>query len=192
MQNGVNSQSVVETVSSPDLLQTHISSKTVTLQSCGINAASVLNVLPNSNNCVTTIPPVVASSPSVNLQIVGDKSFAKLSHHMTEMKKELEVCTKNRRDSNIEVQRLREKCQQLEDRVALEKSKCATLEERLEKSQLRQRNMLIQIESLQHTLSELGIPSSLVNSSANCPGIPVPISVPSQSELSVSKYQQQS
>ena len=83
----------------------------------------------------------------------GDKSMAKLAHHATEIRKEVENATKARRDSNIEIQRLREKCQLLEEKVSQERSKAASLEERLEKSQMRQRSMAAQIESLQQALA---------------------------------------
>lgn len=43
--------------------------------------------------------------------------MAKLSHYLLEMKKELEVAQKQRREKQLETQRLREKCQQLEDQL---------------------------------------------------------------------------
>jgi hypothetical protein len=92
----------------------------------------------------------VASSSSA--QPSGDKSMAKMAHLASELKKEIDSAAKSRRDSNIEIQRLREKCQVLEDRVAHERGKVSSLEERLEKSQMRQRHMGAQLEAMQQAL----------------------------------------
>lgn len=56
-------------------------------------------------------------------------SLGKLAHYLHEMKQELDVATRQRRESNLETQRLREKCVNLEDRLAAASSKNAMLEE---------------------------------------------------------------
>ena len=56
-------------------------------------------------------------------------SLGKLSHYLNEMKQELDVATRQRRESNLETQRLREKCVHLEDRLAAASSKNTLLEE---------------------------------------------------------------
>jgi hypothetical protein len=74
---------------------------------------------------VSSNPIVVAggsSSSSGGMSAVSeekdkDNSMAKLSHYLLEMKKELEVAQKQRREKQLETQRLREKCQQLEDQL---------------------------------------------------------------------------
>lgn len=101
--------------------------------------------LPQGTQTPAAAVPSVAAASVTN----GDKSMAKLAHHASEIKKEIENAAKTRRDSNIEIQRLREKCHALEEKVSAERIKVASLEERLEKSQLRQRNMAVQIETLQ-------------------------------------------
>ena len=50
-------------------------------------------------------------------------TFGKLFHYLNEMKKELELAQKQRREGQLENQRLREKCQQLDDRLATEQAK---------------------------------------------------------------------
>lgn len=78
-----------------------------------------------------------------------DKSFGKLSHYLTEMKKELDISNRQRKEMQLEMQRLHEKCQQLEDYLTIEQSKVQALEERLEKSKSNQKNLQAQIESYQ-------------------------------------------
>jgi hypothetical protein len=107
-----------------------------------------------NNNVSSMSGQIPNSSPLVDSK---DKSFAKLSHHMSEMKKELEIFAKQRRENTLEMQRLREKCQQLEDRVSIEHTRCVTLEERLEKSQSRQKLMAAQVESLQQYILSNGL-----------------------------------
>lgn len=104
---------------------------------------------PGSSGVSTSSLPGAVASTAAN----GDKSMAKLAHHASEIRKEVENATKARRDSNIEIQRLREKCQHLEEKVSQERSKSASLEDRLEKSQMRQRSMAAQLESLQQALA---------------------------------------
>eukprot|EP01036_Dinobryon_divergens_P028002 gene28002-36882_t len=65
-----------------------------------------------------------------------DNSMAKLSHYLLEMKKELDVAQKQRREKQLETQRLREKCQQLEDQLKAEQSKTQQQSERQKKLQL--------------------------------------------------------
>jgi hypothetical protein len=72
-------------------------------------------------------------------------AFGKLFHYMNEMKKELEVAQKQRREGQLETQRLREKCQQMEDRLAMEHSKSAGLEDRLERAKVTQRTLRSQV-----------------------------------------------
>lgn len=141
----------------------------------GCNNVPSPDIMQHGSAGVPTVVPApshpntseVSSTHSVQMQRAGsssvpgtassaDKSMAKLAHHATEIRKEVENATKARRDSNIEIQRLREKCQLLEDKVAHERSKVSTLEERLEKSQSRQRNMATQIEALQQALASRG------------------------------------
>ena len=57
------------------------------------------------------------------------QSFGKLSHLINEMKKEVDLATKQRRESNLETQRLREKCMHLESLLAASNSKNTKLEE---------------------------------------------------------------
>lgn len=78
-----------------------------------------------------------------------DKSsaFGKLFHYMNEMKKELETAQKQRREGQLETQRLREKCQQLDDRLEMEHSKSAALEDRLERGKSAQRSLRSQVEA---------------------------------------------
>jgi hypothetical protein len=90
-----------------------------------------------------------SSNSSLFLGSSADKdkasAFGKLFHYMNEMKKELEVAQKQRREGQLETQRLREKCQQMEDRLAMEHSKSAGLEDRLERAKVTQRTLRSQV-----------------------------------------------
>jgi hypothetical protein len=86
------------------------------------------------------------ASSSTQFVSEKDKSFTKLFHHLSETKKELEGLQKQRKEWSLESQRLREKCQQLEDRIITETSRCAGYEERLEKSKTVQRSMQTQLD----------------------------------------------
>ena len=81
-----------------------------------------------------------------------DKSFGKLSHYLAEMKKELDVSQKQRKETQLEMLRLRERCQQLEDRLALEQSKTQGLEERLERSKASQKTLQAQVQAQTKTI----------------------------------------
>jgi len=95
----------------------------------------------------TSLPtPVNNSSNSINVND-KDKSFPKLYHLLNEFTKELKNPEKRLRDSQIEVQRLREKCQQLEDHLILEQTKTAALEEQLGKVQLKNKALQSKLES---------------------------------------------
>lgn len=81
------------------------------------------------------------SSASSQLLADKDKGFPKLFHHIGEIKKELELLQKQKKEWQLESQRLREKCQQLEDRLASESSRAASLEDRLEKAKVSNKSL---------------------------------------------------
>ena len=89
------------------------------------------------------------SSTSLIANNEKDKSsaFGKLFHYINEMKKELESAQKQRREGQLETQRLREKCQQLDDRLEMEQSKSAGLEDRLDRGKSAQRTLRLQVEA---------------------------------------------
>ena len=89
------------------------------------------------------------SSTSLIANNEKDKSsaFGKLFHYMNEMKKELESAQKQRREGQLETQRLREKCQQLDDRLEMEQSRSAGLEDRLDRGKSAQRTLRLQVEA---------------------------------------------
>lgn len=72
--------------------------------------------------------------------------MAKLFHYLLEMKKELDLLNKQRREKQLETQRLREKCQQLEDSLAAEQARTQQQSERAERAQQTQRKMAAQLE----------------------------------------------
>ena len=57
----------------------------------------------------------------------------------------LQTAQKQRREGQLETQRLREKCQQLDDRLAGEQSRAAGLEDRLERAKGTQRSLRSQV-----------------------------------------------
>jgi uncharacterized protein YdcH (DUF465 family) len=94
---------------------------------------------------------VPGSTPSSSTFLLGNSdkdkasAFGRLFHYVNEMKKELENAQKQRREGQLETQRLREKCQQLDDRLAVEHSKSAGLEDRLERAKATQRTLRSQV-----------------------------------------------
>lgn len=131
-----------------------------------INTSNVQNIHPNTEKDSAKVPSPSTTQPSSstsqsnsgtsssnvtstvsNSNLEKDKSFVKISNHMNEMKRELETLQKQKRDSSLESQRLREKCQQLEDRLASEQSRNSALEEKLEKAKEVQKSLLAQINS---------------------------------------------
>ena len=102
-----------------------------------------------SGSGISTPTPGSSSNSSLfagsNAEKDKASAFGKLFHYMNEMKKELEVAQKQRREGQLETQRLREKCQQLDDRLAMEHSKSAGLEDRLERAKVTQRTLRSQV-----------------------------------------------
>ena len=68
------------------------------------------------------------------------------------MKKELDMSQKQRKETQLEMLRLRERCQQLEDRLSLEQSKTQGLEERLERSKASQKTLQAQVQAQTKTI----------------------------------------
>ena len=67
---------------------------------------------------------ILTGTTTTSTPVDKDKgTFGKLFHYLNEMKKELELAQKQRREGQLENQRLREKCQQLDDRLATEQAK---------------------------------------------------------------------
>ena len=78
----------------------------------------------NGNLTINTGINNPINSTATAVTIDKDKgTFGKLFHYLNEMKKELELAQKQRREGQLENQRLREKCQQLDDRLATEQVK---------------------------------------------------------------------
>ena len=144
-----------------------------------------------------------------------DNSMAKLSHYLLEMKKELDAAQKQRREKQLETQRLREKCQQLEDQLVAEQNRNQQFADRQKKlqAQLEERNnalaaQTLKIEQLQLELAtlkatvagpiageSLSAPRTLGSSSSGAGGpleapakqsLPPQSSQPTLSQLSVS------
>lgn len=119
------------------------------------NSNAVVNPSVAATSATTTATTMTASTniqSSMNGGLDKEKdkdksSFGKMSHYVNEMKKELDIFQKQRKEMQLEMQRLREKCQQLEDQLTVEQSKVVTLEERLERSKANQRNLLAQIDN---------------------------------------------
>ena len=83
-----------------------------------------------------------------------EKSFAKMAHYLGELKRELDAAQKQRRDANLETQALRDKCQQLEDRLSVEQARAQGLEERLERARGNQRLLQTQIDTQNIKIAE--------------------------------------
>lgn len=86
-----------------------------------------------------------------------DKAFGKMSHYVNELKKELDSAAKARKEHGLETQRLRERCIQLEEKLQSEKSKNSLLEEQLEKSLKKQRELQAQLDAL-HSSHQSSLP----------------------------------
>ena len=77
-----------------------------------------------------------------------DKSLARMSHYLNELRRELDLASKQRKEHSLEMKRLREKCQQLEDKLAVEISRSAALEDRAEKNKARAMTLQTQLDML--------------------------------------------
>jgi len=83
-----------------------------------------------------------------------EKSFAKMAHYLGELKRELDAAQKQRRDATLETQALRDKCQQLEDRLSVEQARAQGLEERLERARVNQRLLQTQVDAQNLKIAE--------------------------------------
>lgn len=90
-----------------------------------------------------------------------EKSFAKMAHYLSELKRELDAAQKQRKDASLEMQGLRDKCQQLEDRLSVEQARAQGLEERLERAKGHQRLLQAQVDAQSLKLAEQ---EALINS----------------------------
>jgi hypothetical protein len=89
-----------------------------------------------------------ASSSSHPPDREKDKSFGKMSHYVNELKKELDYACRSRKEHNLETQRLRERCVQMEEKLQSERNKNVLLEEQLDKSLRKQRELQTQLDAL--------------------------------------------
>jgi hypothetical protein len=96
---------------------------------------------------LTNVPPVGSSVGVVASAVAGsagtsssgsdkDKSFGKLSYFCGELKKEIENAHKQKKESQLEMQLLREKYNSLEEKLAVDGAKISSLEDKLEKTKL--------------------------------------------------------
>jgi hypothetical protein len=92
---------------------------------------------PNTN----TSSSVVSSSSHPPPDREKDKSFGKMSHYVNELKKELDHACRSRKENLLETQRLRERCVQMEEKLQSEKQKNILLEEQLENSLRKQKEL---------------------------------------------------
>lgn len=120
------------------------------------------HVLPASNAKQVSSTPSTAPSSHVS-EKDKDKSFGRMSHYVNELKKELDSAAKSRKEHALETQRLRERCIQLEEKLQSEKSKNSLLEEQLEKSLKKQRELQAQIDALLLSPSQAQQSSGLEN-----------------------------
>lgn len=101
-----------------------------------------------------TTPGPISATPSSYVdksdkidRVEKEKSFAKMAHYISELKRELDVAQKQRKDASLETQGLRDKCQQLEDRLSVEQARAQGLEERLDRAKGNQRLLQAQIDA---------------------------------------------
>ena len=91
--------------------------------------------IPNqSSSTASSSGPASSSSSSSSSSTSSGGGYGKLFHYINEMKKELELSQSKNGESRLEMQRLRERNQQLADQLSLEQNRNATLEERLERA----------------------------------------------------------
>lgn len=135
----------------------HIISPTAPLTvSIGTNAGGAGGSGISQSGAALTLNPG-STSTSNGTFLIGNSdkdktsAFGKLFHYVNEMKKELENAQKQRREGQLETQRLREKCQQLDDRLAVEHSKSAGLEDRLDRAKTTQRTLRSQVNTSTNT-----------------------------------------
>lgn len=120
----------------------------VMMQDLLSNQTALLNLQPNrtltgsaSNSSLTAELETSSSSDK-------DKSLARMSHYLNELRRELDMASKQRKEHSLEMKRLREKCQQLEDKLAVEVSRSAALEDRAEKNKARAVALQTQLDML--------------------------------------------
>jgi hypothetical protein len=127
-------------------------------QSPAIVSAAVSSPTPSSTISTSSPLGVSASINSNHLNPNGlttdrerdkDKSFGKMSHYVNELKKELDSASRSRKELVLETQRLRERCIQFEEKLQSEKNKNLLLEEQLEKSSKKQRELQSQLDAFQ-------------------------------------------
>mmetsp|Transcript_23465 Transcript_23465/g.21338 ORF Transcript_23465/g.21338 Transcript_23465/m.21338 type:complete len:352 (-) Transcript_23465:80-1135(-) len=109
------------------------------------NQNSNTHLITQNNNSIS-----MSNAPVVERE--KEKSFHRIYNHLSEMKKEVEALQKQKKDWQLESQRLRERCQQLEERLTSETIRCTSLEERLEKSKVTQKTMKALIDQQQSTI----------------------------------------
>jgi hypothetical protein len=78
-----------------------------------------------------------------------DKSFGKLAYFLSEMKKEVDSAHKQKKDSQLEMQLLREKYNSLEERLAADAVKISNFEDKIEKGKQLNKQLQAQNDHLQ-------------------------------------------
>ena len=119
--------------------------------SAGHSSTTTTATTAQASSTSSSVPPIGASSLSTDEK---DVHFNKLSHYLAEMKRELDLAQKQRKDKALESQRLREKCQQLEERLRSEQRKISRLEEQAATYTTTTDTLHMQIASLNETVSK--------------------------------------
>ena len=112
------------------------------------NLASIENT--ESKPVMSATAESNSSSSTAEKEKIG---LGRLTHYLNEMKKELEVAQKQRKDTQLETQRLREKCQQLEDKLSMEQTKGAAQDDKVAKLKDQSKAQRVLIEQLQQQLA---------------------------------------
>jgi hypothetical protein len=112
----------------------------------------------NINNNSSSSSSSSSSSNSNNNNNTSTSGYGKLFHYLNEMKKELEISQSKNNEGRLEMQRLRERNQQLTDQLLLEQSKNGTLEDRLERAKREEVKLRLKLAQLQESGS--GVVSS--------------------------------
>lgn len=132
------------------VLSTALPTVPLSAQSTSQSIATVPTV--GSTNSATAVSIPVAAAVTTDEK---DAHFSKMSHYLQELKRELDAVQKQRKDKHLETQRLREKCQQLEEKL----QSSARTTQRLEEQQASHQGVVGalqgQVVNLMDTVSRL-------------------------------------
>jgi archaellum component FlaC len=100
--------------------------------------------------------------------------YGKMSYYLNEMRKELEAEKVYKRDKQIELQRLRERCQYLEDAVEEKSKACRMLESQVESQNKSIHSLTAQVQELTQRLGALEKGSHPLAAAQNPSAIGIP------------------